>query len=65
MDIKIKESHKQIEELNDTLQIVNKILRHDLLNKLTVMKSALWLYEEKNDKKLLDKLTVRLIVELS
>ena len=56
MEIKIKESHKQIEDLNDTLQIINKILRHDLLNKLTVMKSALWLYEEKNDKKLLDKL---------
>ena len=56
MDIKLKDSNKQIEDLNETLQIVNKILRHDLLNKLTVMKSALWLYEEKNDKTLLDKL---------
>jgi signal transduction histidine kinase len=56
MEIKLKDSNKQIEDLNETLQIVNKILRHDLLNKLTVMKSALWLYEEKNDKTLLDKL---------
>jgi len=56
MEQKLKESNKQIEELNETLQVVNKILRHDLLNKLTVMKSALWLYEEKNDKSILNKL---------
>lgn len=53
---KLMESNKQIDELNDTLQIVNKILRHDLLNKLAVMKSALWLYEENKDKSILNKL---------
>ncbi|NMC76845.1 MAG: PAS domain S-box protein, partial [Candidatus Methanofastidiosa archaeon] len=53
---KLVESNKQIDGLNDTLQIVNKILRHDLLNKLAVMKSALWLYEENKDKSILDKL---------
>ncbi|KYC49471.1 MAG: sensory histidine kinase AtoS [Candidatus Methanofastidiosum methylothiophilum] len=56
MEIKIKDSNKQIEDLNETLQIMNKILRHDILNKLTVMKSSLWLYEEKNDKSSLDRL---------
>jgi len=56
MEDKLIKSNKQIEDLNETLQIVNKILRHDLLNKLTVMKSVLWLYDEKNDKALLDKL---------
>jgi len=53
---KLVESNKQIDGLNDTLQIVNKILRHDLLNKLAVMKSALWLYEENKDKSILNKL---------
>jgi signal transduction histidine kinase len=53
---KLKDSNKKIEDLNETLQIMNKILRHDILNKLTVMKSSLWLYEEKNDKSSLDRL---------
>ncbi len=57
MEIKLKESNKQIEDLNETLQVINKILRHDLLNKLAVMKTSLWLYEEKKDKSLLDKLS--------
>ena len=56
MEDKLIKSNKQIGDLNETLQVINKILRHDLLNKLTIMKSALWLYEEKNDKTLLDKL---------
>ena len=56
MEDKLVESNKQIDELNNTLQVVNKILRHDLLNKLTVMKSALWIYEEKKDVSILNKL---------
>lgn len=56
MEDKLIKSNKQIEELNETLQVINKILRHDLLNKLAVMKSSLWLYEEKKDKALLGKL---------
>ncbi|KYC49470.1 MAG: sensory histidine kinase AtoS [Candidatus Methanofastidiosum methylothiophilum] len=56
MEDKLIKSNKQIEELNETLQVINKILRHDLLNKLAVMKSSLWLYEEKKDKTLLGKL---------
>ncbi|NMC76846.1 MAG: PAS domain S-box protein [Candidatus Methanofastidiosa archaeon] len=55
MEIKLKDSNKQIEELNETLQVINKTLRHDLLNKLAVMQSFLWLYEQKNDKELLRK----------
>ena len=46
MEDKLIKSNNQIEELNETLQIMNKILRHDLLNKLTIMKSSLWLLEE-------------------
>ncbi|HII96010.1 MAG TPA: PAS domain-containing protein [Candidatus Methanofastidiosum sp.] len=56
MEDKLIKSNKQIEELNETLQVINKILRHDLLNKLAVMKSALWLYEQKNDRSLINKL---------
>ncbi|MCC7572717.1 MAG: HAMP domain-containing histidine kinase [Candidatus Methanofastidiosum sp.] len=56
MEDKLIKSNKQIEDLNETLQVINKILRHDLLNKLAVMKSSLWLYEEKKDKALLSKL---------
>jgi len=56
MEVKLKESNKQIEDLNETLHVINKILRHDLLNKFTIMKTSLLLYQEKNDKLLLDKL---------
>ena len=56
MEDKLIKSNNQIEELNETLQIMNKILRHDLLNKLTIMKSSLWLLEEKNDKSSIDRL---------
>jgi signal transduction histidine kinase len=56
MEMKLKDSNKKIEDLNETLQIMNKILRHDLLNKLTVMKSSLWLFEEKSDNSSLDRL---------
>jgi PAS domain S-box-containing protein len=56
MEDKLIKSNIQIEDLNETLQVINKILRHDLLNKLAVMKSSLWLYEEKKDKAILNKL---------
>lgn len=50
MEEQLRYSNKQIEELNDTLQIINKILRHDLLNKFGIMKSNLDLYKENQDK---------------
>ncbi|KYC45081.1 MAG: sensory histidine kinase AtoS [Candidatus Methanofastidiosum methylothiophilum] len=56
MEDKLKKSNNQIEDLNETMQVINKILRHDLLNKLTVMKYSLYLYQEKKDKSLIDKI---------
>lgn len=56
MEDKLIESNKQIDDLNQTLKIINKILRHDIINKLTVVKYSLSLYKEKEDKKLLDKM---------
>jgi len=52
----LEESNKQIDDLNDTLQIINKILIHDLSNKLMTIKSTLWLYEETKNTTLINKL---------
>lgn len=35
------EAHKKIEDLNEVLRLMNKMLRHDLLNKLAVLKGFL------------------------
>jgi signal transduction histidine kinase len=56
MEIKLEESNKQIEDLNGALQIINKILMHDLSNKLMIIKSTLWLYEETKNNTLINKL---------
>jgi PAS domain S-box-containing protein len=41
---------KQLLELNDTLKVINKILRHDILNELTVVMSICDLIQTKDDK---------------
>lgn len=41
---------KQLLELNDTLKVINKILRHDILNELTVVMSICELIQTKDDK---------------
>ncbi len=56
MEEQLINSNKQIEGLNDTLQIIHKILRHDLLNKFTIMKFTFEIYKESGDKLILDKL---------
>lgn len=40
----IKKNEKRITDLNEVLKILNKIMRHDLLNDLTVMQGNLHLY---------------------
>ena len=44
----------QIEQLNQSLRVVNSILRHDIMNDLTVAIGSVDLYRRKGDAKLLD-----------
>jgi signal transduction histidine kinase len=44
----------QIEQLNQSLRVVNSILRHDIMNDLTVAIGSVDLYRRKSDAKLLD-----------
>ena len=53
-----RKKNKEIEQVNEKLQkhqehlrLINHILRHDLINNLTVAKSGLRLYEHSSDKK--------------
>ena len=45
------ESKKRIDDLNEILKVINKILRHDLLNHLATVSMALEVYENKKDEK--------------
>lgn len=54
VDITEKERYKaQIEELNQSLRIVNSILRHDIMNDLTVAGGSLELFRKNRDEKLI------------
>lgn len=44
---------KNMEEMNKTLKVVNSILRHDVLNNLTVIGGSLEIYKMKKDEKFL------------
>ncbi|MFX1253798.1 MAG: PAS domain S-box protein [Promethearchaeota archaeon] len=46
---KLKESSTAINELNESLTIINKILRHDILNDMMVIQGNLDLYREHKD----------------
>lgn len=46
---KLQESQQKIVGLNDTLRVLNKILRHDILNDLLVIQSGVELYEKQQD----------------
>lgn len=48
---RVKSREKSIEELNDVLQTINKILRHDVLNDLTVAEGNIDTYEEYGEPK--------------
>jgi PAS domain S-box-containing protein len=49
-----KEMEKTLHELNEVLKLLNKNLRHDILNDLTAVGNYLELYSETRDKKLLN-----------
>ncbi len=56
LEMEINERKKSEEELlrvNDVLRLLNKNLRHDILNDLSVVNGALEMYSEKKDEKLL------------
>jgi signal transduction histidine kinase len=45
-----KSSEKRIKKLNETLKLINKIMRHDILNQLNIVQGMLDIYaEEKNE----------------
>jgi signal transduction histidine kinase len=44
---------RNLEEVNKTLKVVNSILRHDVLNNLTIVSGALEIYRMKRDEKFL------------
>jgi PAS domain S-box-containing protein len=48
------EARKRVEELVETLRIINRILRHDLLNDLCVVGGWLEVFKDTEDKKLVD-----------
>lgn len=52
---KRKKMERDLIELNDTLRLINKIMRHDILNDLTVIDAYLQLYRENRDEKALEK----------
>ena len=48
---------RNMEEMNKTLKVVNSILRHDILNNLTVIGGSLEIYKMKKDEKFLSSAT--------
>ncbi len=50
-----KAAEARITELNDLLRLLNKIMRHDILNHMQIAQSALELYRESMDEELLEK----------
>jgi PAS domain S-box-containing protein len=49
-----KEAEKAIMQLNEVLRLINKIIRHDILNDLTAISGALETFTEMRDERLLD-----------
>lgn len=49
-----KKMEDRVNQLNEILMLLNKTLRHDILNDLTVVRNSLEMYEELGDKRLLD-----------
>lgn len=48
-----RQTERELETYREHLELINQILRHDILNDLTALKSALRLYGNSNDKKFL------------
>lgn len=47
-------AEKRIAELNEILKLINKILRHDISNDLTVVRNGIDLYQEKKSQSMID-----------
>jgi|GEM_PF-1264953 len=50
-----RQAEQKIAELNDTLRLLNKIMRHDILNDLQIARSSLELYDEEAEPALYEK----------
>jgi signal transduction histidine kinase/Tfp pilus assembly protein PilF len=53
-NISIQKKNEELNAHREHIKLINKILRHDLINNLAVIKSALNLYKNSNDKKVLE-----------
>ncbi len=51
---------KTLSELNDVLRLLNKILRHDILNDLSALRAAVEFYMESRDESLLESVLERI-----
>ncbi len=60
-----KRAEQHIARLNETLQLTNKIMRHDILNDVQIARSALDLYHDKQDEELLEKVDRRMEQSMS
>lgn len=60
LEEKLKEEKKIIEDLNETLRLINSILRHDLLNDLSAIRATIEYYFEVKDDRLLEKVIERI-----
>ena len=54
-----KKAEKEIKISRKRLQTINKILRHDLTNDFAVIKSALHIYKDNSEPKMLDEIAIR------
>ncbi|RLI85275.1 MAG: hypothetical protein DRO98_07260, partial [Archaeoglobales archaeon] len=56
---KLKDAEERIKKMNKHLSLLNKILRHDIKNGLTIIKGYLDLYRETGNEEFLDKIEER------
>lgn len=54
-----KKAEKEIKISRKRLQTINTILRHDLINDFAVIKSALHIYKDNSEPKMLDEIAIR------
>ena len=55
-----KKAEERINQLNDALRLINKIMRHDILNDLQIANSSLEIYSEGKDEKFMEKAVERI-----
>jgi len=59
--IKRKEVEEKLKIISERLKMLNKIIRHDLSNDFAVIKSALRIFRQSDDSKMLDEIEKRVI----